>query len=100
MRIAQQQREYAVNLLRRRFGENARIWLFGSRVDDARRGGDIDVYVEAEAIPAPGKTKAKLDAGVALESLFDGATVDLLVRFPGDPEQPIHRIAKRTGVPL
>jgi hypothetical protein len=23
--------------------------------------------------------------------------VDLLVRFPGDPEQPIHRIAKRTG---
>ena len=41
-----------------------------------------------------------LESGVALEEIFDGGKVDLLVRFPQDAEQPIHRIAKRQGVRL
>ena len=33
-------------------GPHARIWLFGSRVDDSRRGGDVDLYVEPESVPS------------------------------------------------
>ena len=31
------------------FGEDVIIWLFGSRVDDDKRGGDIDLLIETKA---------------------------------------------------
>ena len=30
------------------FGKNSKIYLFGSRVDNAQKGGDIDLYIKAE----------------------------------------------------
>ena len=36
--------------LREVFGENAKVYLFGSRIDDKKKGGDIDLFVEADNI--------------------------------------------------
>ena len=36
--------------LREVFGENAKVYLFGSRIDDRKKGGDIDLFVEADNI--------------------------------------------------
>jgi len=30
------------------FGEGSKVFLFGSRVDDTLRGGDIDLYIQFE----------------------------------------------------
>ena len=68
-----------------------RVWLFGSRADDSRRGGDIDVYFETSR---PLSLKASLALEYRLAALC-GSKVDLLIRNPGQAEQPIHAIAKR-----
>jgi len=36
--------------LREVFGENAKVYLFGSRIDNKKKGGDIDLFVEADNI--------------------------------------------------
>ncbi len=100
MRIDEEQRLLAVNELKRRFGNNSYVWLFGSRTDDARRGGDIDLYIEAESAPKVARFMKKIEAGVALERIFGGVKVDLLVRYPTDPENAFHRIAKKRGIQL
>jgi predicted nucleotidyltransferase len=46
MRLIQEQIQIIKAAVAREFEPDARICLFGSRVDDRRRGGDVDLYVE------------------------------------------------------
>ena len=81
--------------LRRHLGEHARIWLFGSRADDQRRGGDVDLYVEPTQ---PAGLVDRLRCSSELADALD-LQVDLIVQQPGR-ELPIYRIAKKQGVLL
>ena len=46
MRIAPSEAKAIKETANAVFGERAAVWPFGSRADDAKRGGDIDLYVE------------------------------------------------------
>ena len=70
------------------------IWLFGSRLDDLKKGGDIDLYVES----AQHKLMDTLRCKIALQDALD-APVDLIVRKPLDTS-PIAQIAKNQGIRL
>jgi hypothetical protein len=72
------------------------LYLYGSRADDARRGGDIDVYLQASH---PIDLKTRLSAQYRMELACD-TRVDLLIQNPGQPVQPIHQIAMEQGVLL
>lgn len=85
----------AIEIVRRHFGAQTIIKLFGSRVDDAKRGGDVDLYVE---VAHPVALMDEVRCRTELSDLFD-LDVDLVVN-DGRDDKPIYRIADRTGVSL
>ena len=44
MRISEYEKEVIINAVKS-IDPDARVWLFGSRADDSKRGGDIDIGV-------------------------------------------------------
>lgn len=72
------------------------IYLYGSRVDDMRRGGDIDIFFNASRFI---DLKTQLKTQYRLESACN-THVDLLVKNPAQVDQPIHQIAFETGILL
>lgn len=95
MRVPQQELQLAVQLVRKHLGASAVVWLFGSRVDDSQKGGDIDLYVETDA------PQLALPVARARGELADvlGRHVDLVVNNHTRNE-PIFEIAKTQGVRL
>lgn len=82
-------------------GEEARLLLFGSRVDDTRRGGDIDLYVAEPVLPPEAQLQVKLKFLVKLKRQIGERRIDLVFApAPGQPTWPIHAIAQQTGIPL
>jgi len=39
-----------VDAVKETFGPDAKIWLFGSRVDETKRGGDIDLLIKTDQV--------------------------------------------------
>ncbi len=74
---------------------HGRLYLFGSRADDMKRGGDIDLFFESSMTL---DLKHKLALEYRLSSECD-TKVDLLVKNPGQEDSAIFEIA-RSGVPL
>ena len=49
MRISEFEKEAIIDAVKS-IDPNARVWLFGSRVDDSKKGGDIDIAILSESI--------------------------------------------------
>ncbi|MCF6266929.1 MAG: nucleotidyltransferase domain-containing protein [Desulfuromusa sp.] len=72
----------------------AQVYLFGSRVDDAKRGGDIDLLIMSQSLSpdAAGKIRWSI-----WEQLGE-QKIDILIAR--DTTDPFVRIALREGVVL
>jgi predicted nucleotidyltransferase len=80
-------------------GDAARVWLFGSRVRDDARGGDVDLLLELdEAVAEPAQLSARLAARVS--RAMHGRKVDVVIKAPNLLLLPIHAIALAEGVRL
>ncbi|MDO9011302.1 MAG: nucleotidyltransferase domain-containing protein [Gallionella sp.] len=101
MRLSEQQCSIIREAAAENFGATANVWLFGSRVDDAARGGDIDLYIETATDNADEIIEAKLRFLVALYKKLGEQKIDVVIRRPGFKENlPIYQVAKQTGVKL
>jgi len=75
-------------------GADVQVTLFGSRVHDEIKGGDVDLYVEMAQPDLMKKIRCK----VSLQDQLD-MPVDLIVKPHGD-HSPIALIAKHEGIRL
>lgn len=99
MRLTPDQAQITKNTVNRVLGAENRVWLFGSRVDDNLRGGDIDLLVETEAaFPNRAKVLCKL-YGALILALGD-RKLDVLLKDGRTTDAPVFNIAKRSGVLL
>ena len=73
----------------KQFDPAGAIYLFGSRADDSKKGGDIDIYFETTQ---PIELRQKLALQHALITQCD-CHVDLLVKQASQAIEPIHKIA-------
>lgn len=96
MRLTEQQTQSIRRLAREVAGETARVRVFGSRLDDEARGGDVDLLLEVDRpVENPALLSARLAARVS--RLMSGRRVDVLLSAPNLLRQPIHEIALREG---
>lgn len=72
----------------------ARIYLFGSRADDTKRGGDIDLLIFSTKITF----KDKLDIKTKIFEKMDEQKIDLLIAT--DTQDPFVRLALKNSVEL
>lgn len=80
------------------FGPDAVVRLFGSRVDDERRGGDIDLHVEASPQTATIDHEVRFRA--LLWKALDEPQVDVVVAARGATAGWADRAAFREGIVL
>ena len=80
-------------------GPAARLRLFGSRLDDTARGGDVDLLLElADPVAEPALLAARFAARAS--RLMQGRKVDVVLSAPNLQKQAIHEQALQHGVLL
>ena len=88
------------NKARHYFGNMTQVWLFGSRVDDSKRGGDIDLYIELENQDISLIAMAKLRFLRSLHSELGEQKIDVVLRLANTNTLAVYDIAKETGIQL
>lgn len=100
MRLSEQQRHTIKHVLLKHFGQNSVLRLFGSRLDDAAKGGDIDIYIEPDLRSVDAIVEAKLNALVELQLALGEQKIDLVINRQSGTNLPIYKIAQETGITL
>jgi len=99
MRLTEQQKHIIRQLVTSIVGSEVQIMLFGSRLDDDKKGGDIDLLLTFQKeLEHPAQLSAKLSAQLMRQ--LQGRSVDILLLAPNLKRLPIHDIAQKNGIVL
>jgi predicted nucleotidyltransferase len=91
MRITDAEKDALVHSVRQA-DANARIWLFGSRLDDSKKGGDIDIAVLSSLIKIPERMRIRR----SIVDRIGEQKIDIVVSADGT--DPFFRLAVETGI--
>lgn len=96
MRLTDDQTQAIKQLAQQIAGEHLHVRVFGSRLDDSARSGDLDLMLE---LPEPADTPALMAArfSARVSRLMLGRKDDVLIAAPNLLHLPIHDIAFKEG---
>jgi hypothetical protein len=80
------------------FGARTTVRVFGSRIHDHLKGGDLDLHLEVE--PGQATIANEMAFRDLIERPLDELKVDVVLHERNEPLTPIDEIALRDGVPL
>ena len=95
MRLSNKQHQAIKNTFIEVF-ESGDIYLFGSRVDDSKKGGDIDLYIVSTC--KDNCSSKKIDFLVKLKSIIGEQKIDVVLSR--DKTRPIEQEALQSGILL
>ena len=80
-----------------KYVNDAKIILFGSRVDDNKKGGDIDILVDTKE-----NVNLQTQIKILVECEIAGIErkIDMIFKTPYSKEQPIFKTAMKEGIVL
>ena len=78
------------------FEEGSRVHLFGSRVNDQLKGGDIDLYIQTTSTNT--LVERKISFLVEIKSKIGDQKIDVVIAE--DPSRQIEKEALRNGIEL
>ena len=91
---------HIVESFKQHFGKDDHLWLFGSRVDLERQGGDIDLYIETQ-LPSVEAAAKETKFFVNLWRRMGEQKIDVVLHVLSESKKlPIYEVAKVKGVQL
>ncbi len=83
------------------FAKEDHLWIFGSRMDPKKNGGDIDLYIETSISDVREINKAKISFLTELYYKIGEQKIDVVVhRISSSFSLPIYEIAREEGLQL
>ncbi len=76
-----------------------KLWIFGSRVDPSKKGGDIDLYIETNCQDPAKIVDKRLNFLYEIQNKIGEQKIDVVVKFREFP-LPIYQIARKEGIQL
>ncbi|MEO6320241.1 MAG: nucleotidyltransferase domain-containing protein [Polaromonas sp.] len=99
MRLTQDQQTVIRSASAEAFGAGVGVWLFGSRADDRKKGGDIDLLICPGSDATDQLFSRKIRLLTQLERALGERKIDIVIEAPHDT-RPIIEIAHATGVQI
>lgn len=96
MRLTQEQTQRIIQTVSRLTGEGAEVYLFGSRLNDKAKGGDVDLFIETNT-PLTRIQRAQIK--LELESQLE-LPVDIVAQARNTVPTPFQTIAREGAARL
>ncbi|MCP4177771.1 MAG: nucleotidyltransferase domain-containing protein [bacterium] len=97
MRITNKEKQAIIETAHKIFGSDTSVYLFGSRTDDNKKGGDIDLYIKSDKV-IQNRLNKKINFLVTLKDKIGEQKIDAIIS--SKTKNLIEKIALKEGIKL